>query len=185
MASTALIVIDVQEEYFSGKLPIVSSDRMESLRRIGETMETATSAGIPVIVVRHTSKPGAGVFDPDLPTWALRPEIADRPRDGLVDKRLPGAFTGTDLEAVLRDAGADRVTIAGYMTNVCCDTTARQALHLGLGAELLADAVGTADMPNPQGGTAAAADLHNAALTTLGFIGVGIVASDTWSPLSR
>ena len=184
MSSTALIVIDVQEEYFSGKLPIVSSDRMDSLRRIGDAMDRATAAGVPVIVVRHTSKPGAGVFDPALPTWALRPEIADRPHDVLVDKRLPGAFTGTDLEAVLREAGRDRVTIAGYMTNVCCDTTARQALHLGLGAELLADAVGTPDMPNPGGGVVAAADLHTAALTTLGFIGVGIVETDAWSPAS-
>jgi nicotinamidase-related amidase len=182
MTSTALIVIDVQEEYFSGKLPIVSSDRMESLRRIGDAMDAASSSGVPVIVVRHTSKPGSGVFDPDLPTWALRPEVADRPYDVLIDKRLPGSFTGTDLEAVLREAGADRVTIAGYMTNVCCDTTARQALHLGLGAELLADAVGTPDMPGPNRGVVAAADLHTAALTTLGFIGVGIASAETWSP---
>src|SRR5918994_3601270 len=117
MTSKALIVIDVQEEYFSGKLPIVSSDRMQSLQRIGDAMDTATAAGTPVIVVRHSSNPGEGVFDPDLPTWALRPEVADRPHDVLIDKRLPGSFTGTNLESALREAGVDTVTIAGYMTN--------------------------------------------------------------------
>jgi nicotinamidase-related amidase len=181
MTSNALIVIDVQEEYFSGKLPIVSSDRMESLQRIGDAMDAASAAGAPVIVVRHSSNPGDGVFDPDLPTWALRPEVADRPRDLLIDKRLPGSFTGTNLEAALRDAGVDGVTIAGYMTNVCCDTTARQALHLGFAAEMLADAVGTPDMPGPSGGVVAAADLHTAALATLGFIGVGIVTTESWA----
>lgn len=181
MSSTALIVIDVQEEYFSGRLPIAAPDPQSSLERIGEAMDAATAAGVPVIVVRHTGRPGTGVFDPDLPTWALRDEVADRPHDLLIDKRLPGSFTGTDLEAALRELGANRVTIAGYMTNVCCDTTARQALHLGLGAELLADAVGSPDLPGSEGGVVPGVDLHTAALATLGFIGAGIVTTDTWA----
>lgn len=180
MSTTALLVIDVQEEYFSGKLPIVSSDRLESLARVGAAMDAATAADVPVVVIRHTSTPGGGAFEEGSATWALRPEVADRPRDLLVDKRLPGSFTGTDLEAALRDFGAEHVTVAGYMTNVCCDTTARQAIHLGLGATVLSDAVGTTDKQLYDGTTVAAADLHRAALATLGFVGAGIVTTDAW-----
>ncbi len=93
--TTALIVIDVQEEYFGGRLPIQAPPRDESLALIGEAMDAATAAGVPVIVVRHTGQPGSGTFEPESAQWQLRPEVADRPHDALIDKQLPGSFTGT------------------------------------------------------------------------------------------
>jgi nicotinamidase-related amidase len=93
--STALIVIDVQEEYFSGRLPIEFPPRESSLELITTGMDQATAASVPVVSVRHTGAPGERSFQPDSPTWALRPEVADRHHDLVIDKRLPGSFTGT------------------------------------------------------------------------------------------
>src|SRR4051812_9780419 len=84
--TTALIVIDVQEEYFSGALPIEYPPRDESLERIGEAMDGAAAAGVPVVVVRHVGEPGEGSFQKDSPNFELRKEVADRPRDLLIDK---------------------------------------------------------------------------------------------------
>ena len=56
MAKRALIVIDVQNEYFDGALPITDPPREQSLENIGRAMEAATEAGVPVIVVRHGTK---------------------------------------------------------------------------------------------------------------------------------
>jgi len=178
--TTALLVIDVQEEYLSGVLPIRYPPRDESLARIGEAMDSASAAGVPIVVVRHVGGPGEGSFEKDSPTFQLRKEVADRPRDLLIDKHLPGSFTGTGLQEWLEERGVDHVTIVGYMTNVCCDTTARQALHLGMGAALLHDAVGVPTMPGIDGKPIDPEVLQGAALAPLALIGVEVVPTAEW-----
>ena len=59
----------------------------------------------------------------------------------------------------------DTVVIAGYMTQMCCDTTARQAVHLGYKVEFLSDATGTLDLKNAAG-SISAEDLQRAILVT-------------------
>jgi nicotinamidase-related amidase len=176
--TTALIIIDVQEEYFSGTLPIEYPARDGSLAKIGEAMEAATRTGAPVVVIRQNG-PGE-LCATGSATWQLRPAVADRPHDVLIDKTLPGSFTGTDLEAWLAARDITHVTIAGYMTNVCCDTTARQAHHLGLGVTFLHDATGVPSMPTVDGGVVAPADLHRAALAPLALMGIELATTRAW-----
>ncbi len=177
---TALIVIDVQEEYFGGMLPIEYPPRTASLDLIGRAMDAATAAGVPVVVVRHTGVDGQGPFQADSTAWQLRPEVADRPHDVLIDKRLPGTFTGTPFQEWLTERGVDHLTIAGYMTNVCCDTTARQAIHLGMGATMLYDAVGVPTMPGVDGSPIDAEQLQRGALAPLALIGVTMSTTGDW-----
>ena len=178
--STALIVIDVQEEYFSGLLPIEFPPRESSLELITTAMDHAAAASVPVVVVRHTGAPGEPVFQPDSPTWALRPEVTGRHHDLMIDKRLPGSFTGTSLQEWIGERGIDHITIVGYMTNVCCDTTARQAIHLGLGATLLHDALGVPVMPDLDGNPVAAQTLQRAALAPLALMGIEVTSTAHW-----
>jgi nicotinamidase-related amidase len=178
--STALIVIDVQEEYFSGRLPIEFPPRESSLDMITTAMDEATAASVPVVLVRHTGAPGERSFQRDSPTWALRAEVSDRHHDLVIDKRLPGSFTGTSLEEWLSERAIDHITIVGYMTNVCCDTTARQAIHRGLGATLLHDAVGVPAMPDLDGNPVAAEILQRAALAPLALMGVELASTAHW-----
>ena len=93
----------------------------------------------------------------------MHPAVASRKHDLLIEKNLPGSFTGTPLEAWLRERGIDSVVISGYMTQMCCDTTARQAAHLGFTVEFLSDATGTLEFSNSEG-TVNARDLHNTTL---------------------
>ena len=72
------------------------------------------------------------------------------------------------------------MTIAGYMTNVCCDTTARQAIHRGMGATLLHDATGVPSMPDVAGRPIAPDVLHGAALAPLVFVGVELTTTEAW-----
>ena len=65
----------------------------------------------------------------------------------------------------MRDRGVDTVVIAGYMTQMCCDTTARQAMHLGFGVEFLSDATGTLAIKN-EAGEVSDEELHRAILVT-------------------
>ncbi len=146
----ALLVIDVQNEYFTGALPI--SHPVGHLERILEVMDTAARKGVPTAVIRHHQpQSDAPIFRKDSNEWQLHVEVARRPRDILIDKSLPGSFTRTELENWLKSSGIETVSICGYMTHMCCDTTARQAMHRGYKVEFLSDATGTLPLNNTAG----------------------------------
>ncbi|ACM18557.1 nicotinamidase-related cysteine hydrolase [Geotalea daltonii FRC-32] len=173
----ALLVIDVQNEYFSGKLPVTHP--AGSLEKIGKAMDAAAAKGLPVIVVQHTAVPDYPFFRKGSQEWMLHPEVANRPNTLLIEKNLPGSFTGTNLEAWLRERNIDTVVISGYMTQMCCDTTARQAFHRGFGVEFLADATGTLSLAN-NAGSVTAEELHRAILVTQGMLFSKVLTTAEW-----
>jgi nicotinamidase-related amidase len=181
MPKRALIVIDVQNEYFErGALPISDPPTETSLANIGRAMDAAVASGVPVIVVRHgAADADADSFAPGSETWQLHPEIERRTRDHLIDKQLPGSFTGTSLGDVLDEAGIDTVSITGYMTHMCVDTTARQAAHRGMAVEILNDATGTLSLET-SGGTATGEELHRATLVAQGQFFADVLSTDEW-----
>ena len=160
----ALLVIDVQNEYFSGRLPVTYPGG--SLGNILNAMDAALGSGVPVVVIRHAStQPDAKTFVPNTPGWELHEEVRRRVHDLLVEKKFPGSLTGTGLEGWLRKEGVDTVVICGYMTQMCCDTTARQAFHAGFSVEFLSDATGTLSVRN-DAGSIKDEELHRATLVT-------------------
>jgi nicotinamidase-related amidase len=154
------LVIDVQNVYFEGRLAV--SHPAGSLENIVAAMKGAADAGVPIVVVQHTS-PNSTAFGRGSAAWQLHPAIAALPYTRVIEKNYPGSFTGTDLEAWLRAQGVDTVVITGYMTHMCCDTTARQARHFGFAVEFLSDATGTPAISNA-GGSVTAEELHRASL---------------------
>lgn len=174
----ALIVIDVQREYFEGALPI--RHPVGHLESILEVMDAAHKANIPTVVVRHHQPdPESPVFCKGSDMWQLLDEVANRPRDILIDKQLPGSFTGTPLDDFLKERGIDTVTISGYMTQVCCDTTARQAMHRGYNVEFLRDATGTLDVEN-KAGSVTAEQLHEAILVAQQMFISDVIGREEW-----
>ena len=174
----ALLVIDVQNEYFTGKLPV--SYPRDSLANILRAIDAANDYGAPVVLIQHAApQPDSAVFRQGSEEWQLRPEIAARSHQALVHKNLPGGFTGTELEPWLRERAIDTVVISGYMTQMCCDTTARQALHLGFNVEFLADATGTLDVKN-EAGSVTAEELHRAILVTQQMRFSKVLKTDDW-----
>jgi nicotinamidase-related amidase len=176
--NTALLVIDVQNEYFTGSMPVTYPK--DSLKNILRAMDHAHAIGIPVAVIRHTNLAGtAGTFKKGTMNWELHDEVKQRPADILVEKNLPGSFTRTTLDAWLKSKGISRVTIAGYMTQMCCDTTARQAFHRGYGVDFLSDATGTLSVTN-SAGTITAGDLHKAILITQQMLFSRVLPTNEW-----
>ncbi|MCA9013206.1 MAG: cysteine hydrolase [Planctomycetaceae bacterium] len=146
----ALLVIDVQREYFDGALPV--SYPVGHLESILEVMDDAQQNNVPTAVIRHHQPdPQSPIFRLNSEMWQLHPEVDQRPRSILIEKQLPGSFSGTELESWLKSVGADTVSIVGYMTHICCDTTARQAFHRGFRVEFLRDATGTLAIENTAG----------------------------------
>jgi len=160
--SRALLVIDVQMDYFSGPMTVTYPEG--SCERILQAVDAAQAAGVPVVMIQHTaSRPALKLFQKGTDGWQVHPELVKRGWEHLVEKHFAGSFTGTDLDEWLKAHGIGTVAICGYMTQMCCDTTARQAQHLGYEVEFLGDATGTLDFTN-DAGSVKAEELHRAVL---------------------
>lgn len=156
----ALVVIDVQMEYFAGGgLLIEHPPVAQSLPNIARAMDAARAAGIPVVVVQHSESAAAPVFAKGSATWALHEAVASRPRDHFIEKAWPSVYTGTDFAAWLEQHGIDTLTVVGYMTHNCDASTIFEATHRGLHVEFLSDATGALPYAN-EAGSASAEEIH-------------------------
>jgi len=175
----ALLAIDVQHEYFSGKLPVTYPEG--SLEKILRAMDAASAADVPVLIVRHTSpSKDAATFRRGTHSWELHSGVMKRKHELLIEKTLPGSFTGTSLDSWLKEHAITSLTIAGYMTQMCCDTTARQAFHRGYAVKFLSAATGTLSIAN-SAGTIQDADLHRAMLITQQMRFSQVMMTEEWS----
>ncbi len=176
MNKKALLVIDVQNIYFTGKMRIAYPP--DSLSNILKAMDHAIARGIAVVIVQHSSSSMAS-FSRGSEDWELHPEIVRRKCDIIIEKEMPGSFTATELEEWLHKHGINTIVISGYMTQMCCDTTARQAMHLGFKVEFLSDATGTLAVSN-YAGSVTAEELHRAILVTQAMRFSKVCSTDQW-----
>ena len=147
----ALLLIDVQNEYFDGRLRIDFPDPALSLANIREAAKAAAAAGIPIVVVQQVAPETSPVFARGSHGFALHPDIAALPAALHVEKALPSSFTGTGLEDWLRQHGIDTLTVCGYMTHNCVNSTIVDAVHRGWQVEFLSDASGSLPYENAAG----------------------------------
>ncbi len=164
LAEAAVVMIDAQLEYVTGRLPLVGVGA--ALEVGAELLAAARAAGRPVIHIQHRGQ-GDGLFGPDSAYFAFAPEAAPVAGEPVVEKVVPNAFADGALEAELKRLGVAKIIIAGFMTHLCVSTTARAALDLGYGCSVLGPACATRDLPDGQGGVVSAADIHRIELVAL------------------
>lgn len=172
MDKTALLIIDAQQEYFAPIGKVVLPDGPKAVDRIADTLRWARESRVPVFHIVHESRrPGATTFVPGSPALAIHDAVAPRAEEPIITKHLPGAFTDTPLEAELRRRGIERVIVSGFMTQMCCDTTTREAAHRGFRVTLLSDATAAMDVKGPDGVVIPHDQVHRTHLGSLnGFL---------------
>ena len=175
----ALIVIDVQNEYVTGGLPIEFPPVQDSLANIGRAIDAAHAHSVPVIVVQHVSPPDASLFARGSHGGALHAVVAERAYDHLIEKTLPDSFAGTDLADWLAANGIDTLSVAGYMTHNCNVSTVLHASHAGLKVEYLSDATGALPYEN-DAGYASAEEIHRAFTVVMHARFAAVVSTDGW-----
>lgn len=178
-SSRALLVIDVQNDYAGGKLPIEYPPVELSLANIGRAMDAAKAASIPVVAVQNVNPETAPFMAEGTPGADLHEVVASRGWDHYVRKNMPGAFTGTGLEAWLRERGIDTIAIVGYMTHNCDLSTAVQALHAGFSVEFLSDATGSLPYAN-RAGSASAEEIHRVTLVVMQSRFAAVISTGEW-----
>jgi len=108
---------------------------------------------------------------PGSPAVEIHPDARPAGGEPVLTKHLPGAFTGTALEQILRERGVERLLVSGFMTQMCVDTTSRQAAHLGFAVTVLADACAAKSVTGPDGVAIDAGQVHRTHLGSLqGFL---------------
>lgn len=177
----ALVIIDVQQQYFDGVLEIQYPPHSESLPRVVQAVDAAATAGIPVVAVQHSSGSGAPVFDPDSPEFELHPEIRSRASADWkhVTKSYGSVFAGTDLADWLREREIDTVTLVGYMTNNCVLASAVEAEYAGFTIEVLSDATGAIHLANAAG-SADARTVHETMMALLNSNWAAVTDTSAW-----
>ena len=189
----ALLVIDVQGEYFDPDGPAYVEHARDIVGNVNRLIDAFRAQGLPAVFVKHAhradgsdagrmgdfSAPGEeDSFVEGTPRVEFIPALHVEPGDVVVAKRRYSAFLGTDLEAVLHTARTRAVVICGLMTSFCCETTARDAHGRDYEVLFAADAVEGPDLEDAEGREV----LHDAVLAnTVTALGAGfaeIVTTD-------
>lgn len=181
-ARRALVLVDVQQQYFDGPLEIQYPSHDQSLPKITAAIDAAIAADIPVAVFQHTMGTDAPVFNPDQPGFALRPEVERRRTESWksVVKEFSSVYADTGLEAWLRDNGVDTVTLVGYMTNNCILASSADAETLGFTTEVLSDATGAINIANGAG-FADAKTVHTTLMALLHSNWASVATAEAWT----
>ncbi len=178
----ALIVVDVQQEYFHGILQIQAPSRDTTLANIVAALDVAQQRDLPVVVVQHELPEGSPVFAVGSKSWSLHPQIEQRlnPSWKRVTKDKGSVFAGTDVAQWLTEQDVDTITIVGYMTNNCDIATAVSAEEHGLAAEILSDATGAIHLAN-EAGKVSAGQLHESLLVLLHSNFAAVASTEAWT----
>jgi nicotinamidase-related amidase len=147
---TAVLVMDYQRDILGGFVPVDDG----VLERAARVLARARRAGIPVIYVVIQFRPGypevpsRGVFQNVRASGrlvegtdgaAVHPAVAPAPGDIVVTKKRVGAFTGSDLDCVLRASGRTHLVLFGVATSGVVLSTVRAAADLDYTMHVVGD----------------------------------------------
>ncbi|PIL17145.1 hypothetical protein P775_24785 [Puniceibacterium antarcticum] len=161
--NTALLVVDMQKafvdnQYSLGQLGLDVTPLRDAIPGCIKLVEMARAAGIPVIFTRYVYMPGMVDFglhrgakgEDRLANKSLGfgtgeieviDELGARPDDIIIDKSRPSSFYGTRLEPVLTSMGIRNLVVCGVTTNICVESTVRDAGQRDYGTYVVKDAV--------------------------------------------
>lgn len=164
LSDAQLVIIDMQNEYLGG--PIAVAGANAAIEKAGRLLDAARRAGASVIHVAHKGRAGS-LFDREAARGQIVERLAPVAGEAVIEKSLPNAFAGTGLADLLAKSARKDLIIIGFMTHMCVSSTARAAVDHGYRVTIDADACGTRDLPDGQGGTIDAAMVHDIALAAL------------------
>ena len=150
----ALLVIDMQRFFLDPVSPTFTCGGLAILPTLQRVIGAFRKAGRPVIYTRHVHHPDR--LDAGIMEWwwegmciegsqesEVHGDIAPEPNDKVILKHRYSAFYNTDLETVLRCLKIEDLVITGIMSNMCCESTARDAYYRDYKVFFLADGTGS------------------------------------------
>ncbi len=165
----ALLVIDMQEYFLDPASPTFTCGGLAVLPNVKRLIGAFREASRPVIYTRHVHHPDGsdvgimgwwweGMCVEGTPESEVHTDIAPLEGEKVVLKHRYSAFYNTDLETVLRCLGVEDLVVCGIMTNLCCESTVRDAYYRDYRVFFPADATGSVNE-----------EMHLASLLNLAF----------------
>ncbi|MDT9592644.1 cysteine hydrolase family protein [Nocardioides zeae] len=172
LGDSVVVMVDAQNTYTRGVMELEGVEA--ALDAAEELLDRARSLGTPVVHIQHDAGAGSP-YDVGAEIGRIVDRVAPRGDEPVVVKNFPNAFVGTDLEDRLRRTGKESIVVAGFMTHMCVNSTARGAFSLGFAPTVVASATATRRLPG--GGGVEAPALQAASLAAIADL-FGVVAPD-------
>jgi nicotinamidase-related amidase len=179
VSKSALMVVDMQQFFLEPSSPTFTCGGIAIIPALKRMIEAFRSADRPVIFTRHVHHPED--FDSGIMGWwwkgkclegspesEVHTELAPLPNEKVVFKHRYSAFYNTDLETVLRCLKIEDLVVTGIMTNMCCESTARDAYYRDYRVFVPADGTGSV-----------IEDMHVASLLNLAFGFASVTTCDS------
>jgi nicotinamidase-related amidase len=143
MSRTALLVIDVQNDYFpQGKMELFGAE--QALTQINRLEADFIDKNQPIIYIQHIAKQAqASFFEEGTEGAELHAGLQINENPIIIEKHYPNSFFQTSLKQVLDQLKVDQLVISGMMTHMCVDATSRAAAELGYQPIIIAEATAT------------------------------------------
>ena len=152
--AAALMVIDMQNFFLDPESPTFTCGGGAILSKVAGLISAFREAGRPVIFTKHVHHPDKldvgimgwwweGMCVEGSPESEIAPEVAPEPGEKVIQKHRYSSFYNTDLETILRCLSIEDLAICGIMTNMCCESTARDAYYRDYRVFFPADATGS------------------------------------------
>jgi nicotinamidase-related amidase len=176
-ARTALVLVDFQDEFVEGRLPL--PEVRVAIQRAAELVAWARHSGILIIFVRHVaSRPDSKVFAPSSKTTDFVADLKPGSKDLVVEKSMMGAFTHTSLGSELHNRHIDTLIVGGLMTHLAVLSTVNDGAVFGHRVIVAGDATATRALPGVAGERGVdAATLKRAALATMADRAADVMSS--------
>ncbi|QZN75482.1 cysteine hydrolase family protein [Paenibacillus sp. DR312] len=145
--STALIIVDIQNDYFpNGKMELSNPEKAASnAAKVLDWFRQNHKDNI--FHVQHiASDPAIGFFLPDSEGVKIHEAVIPLENESIIKKHFPNSFLKTDLQSKLNEKEITKVVVVGMMTHMCIDATVRAAVDLGYETTLIEDACATREL---------------------------------------
>ena len=168
MKKQALIIIDVQNDYFKGgKMELVNPEAAAA--NISRVLGKSRREGVPVVYIQHIAMdPAAGFLVMNTPGIDINEAVVPVAGEQVIVKQYPNSFRETALHEYLQKKGITDLVITGMMTHVCVDATTRAAKDLGYNCTVVSDACATRAL-EVDGETVEASQVQKAFMGSLAF----------------
>ncbi len=172
LAESTLVMVDLQNTYTRGVMEL--ENVQPAIDQAAELLDRARSAGIPIVHVMHDGGEGSP-YDIRAEIGQIVDRVSLRDGEAVIVKNFPNSFTGTDLNDRL--ASGSNLILAGFMTHMCINSTARGAFSLGHNPAVVAAATATRALPGIGGPPVSAAALQAASLAAVADL-FGVVVAN-------
>ncbi|MES2240158.1 MAG: cysteine hydrolase family protein [Bacteroidota bacterium] len=166
--SKALIIIDIQNDYFeNGAMELVGS--LKASEKAKQVLLKFRNENLPIVHIQHLSlAPGSFFFLPETKGQEIHENVKPLTGEKVITKYYPNSFRDTDLLEYLKSENINELVFVGMMTQMCIDATVRAAKDLEFECTVIGDATATRDL-EVNAVQVKAADVQTAFLAGLSF----------------